>query len=83
MRLLQGAQDHRHVVVLVILAVEVQLVRCEALQHELKSLVIHLGGLLEIDAVEFRLEVRDAAAKPKLETSAAQMIEHADLFDQP
>src|SRR6516225_2099582 len=82
MRALQRPQDHRHVVKLVMLALERQLVAGEALQDEFEGLVINLAGLREVEAVSARLERRDAAPDAELEAPAADLIEHADFLDQ-
>src|SRR5215510_4690047 len=82
MRALQRPQDHRHVVKLVMLALERQLVAGQALQDELEGLVINLSGLREVEAVSACLERRHAAPDPELEPPAAHLIEHADFLDQ-
>src|SRR6516164_3058891 len=83
MRALQRPQDHRHVVKLVMLALERQLVAGKALQDKLEGLVVNLPGLREVEAVSARLERRHAAPDPELEAPAAHLVEHADFLDQP
>src|SRR6202042_3338889 len=45
--------------------------------------VKHRPGLRKVERVVRGLEWRPAAADAELEPSAAQLIEHADFFDQP
>src|SRR5262245_10311891 len=82
MRPLQRPQDHRHVVKLVMLALERQLVAGKALQAELEGLVVNLPGLREVEAVSACLERRDTAPDPEFEAPAAHLVEHADFLDQ-
>src|SRR5262245_10088148 len=82
MRALQRPQDHRHVVKLVMLALERQLVAGKALQDELEGLVVNLPGLREVEAVSACLERRDTAHDPELEAPAAHLYEHADFLDR-
>ena len=44
--------------------------------------MIHCLGLGEVEPIGRRLIHRDAAADPELEAAAAQLIDHANLFDQ-
>src|SRR5262245_65427545 len=82
MRALHGPQNHRHVAKLVVLALEGELIRGEALEDELKGLVIDVTGGREVEAVGAGLERRHAAPDPELEAPAAHLIEHADFLVQ-
>ena len=82
MRPLHRMQDHRHLVEAIELAVETQFVRCETLKQHLECFVVHRLRLREIERVIRGFERRHAASDAKFESSAAQLIEHADFLDQ-
>src|SRR5215813_12114653 len=82
MRALQRPQDHWHLVKLVVLAFERQLVRGEALQNELECFVINLSGLREVEPIGAGLERRHAPPDSEFEAPAAHLIEHANFLDQ-
>ena len=82
MWLLNGPQDHRHLIELVELALERHFVGGKALQQNLERLVVHRLRLGEVEAVGRRLVHGNAAPDTKLEAPAAHLVEHADLFDQ-
>src|SRR4029077_21047271 len=82
MRALQRPQDHGHLVKLVVLAFERQLVRGEAIENELECFVIDLCGLREVDSICAGLERRHAPPDSEFEAPAAHLIEHADFLDQ-
>src|SRR5207237_5136985 len=73
---------HRHLVKLVVLAFERQLVRGEAIENELECFVIDLCGLREVEPICAGLERRHAPPDSELEAPAAHLIEHADFLDQ-
>ena len=50
-RLLHRAQNHRHLLELIILPLEGELVHDQAFEQQLEGLVVHVGGLREIEAV--------------------------------
>src|SRR5579883_3635247 len=52
------------------------------MQH-FERFVENIARLVKRDAMQTELERRHAASDANLETSAAQVVEHADLFDQP
>src|SRR5262249_13939075 len=55
----------------------------EALVEHVQDVLVVSARLLEIDAVGIELHRRDAAPHADVEASAAEMIEHAQLFQQP
>src|SRR5215471_16127037 len=55
----------------------------QPLAHELDRLRVDLLRVLWVDAVVFELDGRGAAPEAEFEASAAQLVEHADLLDQP
>ena len=83
MRALHRLEHHRHFVEAVEFAVERQLVGGEAFEQNLERLVVHRAGLRKVERIVRGLERRHAAADAELEPPAAQLIEHADFFDQP
>src|SRR5262249_9908937 len=64
-------------------AFEVEHLVGQSLDHELDCLRVDLLRVLRIDAVVFELDRCRAASEADVETPAAQLVEHADFFDQP
>src|SRR6185312_1383919 len=81
-RPLHRAYRHVHAVEAVELAGEAELIDREALEQQLKGLVIHRLGRGEIERVILAFERRHAAADAELEAAAAQLVEHADFLYQ-
>src|SRR5262252_1459686 len=83
MRPLYRLQDHRHLLEIIELAAEGQLIARQALLDHTQGLGKLARPVGRIDAEEADFERRNAAAHPQLEPSTAQLVEHADLFDEP
>src|SRR5262245_40638350 len=83
MRLLQWRDLHGYVVEGKSLALEVENLLRQAFEHELDGLAVDLLRLVRIGAVVLDLDRHGAAAEADLEPTAAQVIEHADFFEQP
>src|SRR5207244_2634906 len=83
MRFLQRRDLHGQIAEGESLAVEIEHLVAQALQYELDRLGIDLLRLFGFDAVIFKLDRDRAAAEAQLETPAAELIEHANLFEQP
>ena len=83
MRFLQRLDLHRHVAEGEPLALEIEHLVRQALEHELDRLGIDRLRLVGIGAVVLDLDRHRAAAEADLEAAAAQLVEHADFLDQP
>src|SRR5271155_5047111 len=83
MRLLQRTQLHRHVAVVIELAFVGQRVVRQSGHDSLERFLEHRLRLVGINSSELQLEWHDAAPDANLEPSAAQVVKHANLFDQP
>jgi hypothetical protein len=82
MRLLERLELHRHVGIVVELAVKRERAAGQRLAHDLQRFEIHLLPMVGIDPEISGLDRRDAAADAELEAPPAQRVEHADLLDQ-
>ncbi len=82
-RLLQRRDFHGDVVIRKPLAVKIQDLLRQALQHELEALRIDLLRIRRVLSVIREFDGRGAAAEADIDPPAAQMIEHADFLDQP
>ena len=80
---LNRAQLHRKIGVVVIPAVVVQHLAGETVEHDLERFVVEATDFGVRDTKMADLECRDATPNTELETPPAQVIEHANLFDQP
>ena len=60
-----------------------QLLRGQALEEDREALVEALAPALPVDVEEADLDRRDAGAHTELQAAAAEVIEHADLVDEP
>ncbi len=76
-------QVDRYVPVGEVLAGEIDHVPGERLHEHVVGLDIHRRRKVVIDAEIIELMWRGAAADADLEASAAEVIEHADLFGEP
>ncbi len=83
MRLLQRLDFHRHILEGEMLALEIEHLLGEALQHDLDCFRVDLLRGRRIGAVIFEFDRHRAAAEADLQPAAAHLIEHADFLDQP
>src|SRR5579885_3478900 len=82
MGLLQRPQLHRHVLEMEVLTAERKPLVAESAMQHLECFLEDVACVIERDAMESELERRDSSADADLEPAAAQMVEHANLFDQ-
>src|SRR3989442_274685 len=83
MRLLQGLERNRHVLVAEMLAGIGERVGGQPRADAAERIDENLARPVVLDLVVLELERRDAAADADLEASLAQVIENADFLDQP
>ena len=83
MRLLHGSEFHRHVADVANGCLRIDGALVQALQHDFEPFRIVARRVAGIDAEIFELDGRGATAEAHLEATVAQLIEHADLLDQP
>jgi hypothetical protein len=83
MRLLQRTHLHRHVAVVIELALVGKGIVRQSGDDRLERLLKHSLRLVGINSSVHQLERYDAAPDANFEPSASQLVKHADLFDQP
>jgi hypothetical protein len=83
MRFLQRLEFHGHAAEGKSPALEVEHLVRQSLNHKLYRFRVNLLRVLRRDAVVFELDGRGTAPEADVEASAAQLVEHADFFDQP
>jgi len=76
-------QHHRYFVEFVELAAEREFVRRQSLLDDPQGFRKLTRPVRWIDPEEADLDGRNAATYAELETAAAHLVQHADLFDQP
>src|SRR5262252_347907 len=83
MRALQRPDHDRDILEGEAIAAVVDALLGEALVENIQDVLVVGARLLEIDAIGVELHGRDAAPHADVEAAAAEMIEHAELFQQP
>ncbi len=82
-RLLIGLHHHREALDGVELALEVDLVAGEGLQHDVPGLDVASLHRGRIDVIELLFDPHRARAQADLQSAPAHLVQHADLLGQP
>ncbi len=79
---MQALQHHREIAHLEVLAVEIDRGRGQRRDHDVARFLIPPVGRLRIHAIQLLLQRHRAATHSYLQSSAAQLVEHADFLRQ-
>ena len=82
MRLLKRRKLHRYIVEREMLAVEIEPLLRQALKDQFDALGVNLLRYVCASAVKRKLDRRGAASEAEFKAPAADLVEHADFFDQ-